>query len=165
MGKSAHNNTTSGQYISTQAAAKLSGYTADHVTRLARSKKIEAFREGKRWQINRDSLKYFMLQNEAKERERKQTMSDVRRHELIKKKFIAKRPLATKTEVLVMSVGDRLEAFWIATASTALVALMVMTGLHLTVSNFTKQSQTAQVINWSTDPPTDFVAEVATSSY
>jgi len=164
MEKSAKNKTTGGLYISTQEAAKLSGYTTDHITRLARGGKINAFREGKRWRVDRDSLKYLMLQSEAKERERKQSMSDTRRHELIKKRFIEKRPFITKNELLVMSIGDRLEAFWIATAATALIAFLMMTGLHLTVSNFNNQSQKAQLVKWSTEPPTAFVAEVATSS-
>ena len=166
---SARKKQSSGSYLGTKDAAALSGYTSDHITRLARSGKLLAYRENNRWWVDRDSLKLFMLNSEAQERTKKMKMRDGRRHEIVKRRFLKARPLVAKTDVLVFSIGDRLEAFWIATASTALVALLLFSGLHLAFRNFSAEGQLSQVAGfssneWEQSPPVDFVGVVATSS-
>lgn len=48
--------TTSGEWLTVQEAAQLSGYNPEHITRLIRQGKIEAQKFSIVWQVNRDSL-------------------------------------------------------------------------------------------------------------
>lgn len=74
-----HSNTTT--MIPTREAAKLVGYTADYVAKLARDGVVEATRQGRSWFVNPESLKLFTLQAEAEKRERQKQLREFRKEE------------------------------------------------------------------------------------
>ncbi|MEK7614036.1 MAG: helix-turn-helix domain-containing protein, partial [Patescibacteria group bacterium] len=76
------------QFVSSQEAARLSGYSQDHVARLCRDGELSCKQEGAKWRVHRDSLQSYQEQlkktneerNQKLSQERKQTYREITRH-------------------------------------------------------------------------------------
>jgi len=55
---------SSGDWLTVQEAAKLSGYNPEHITRLIRQGQIEARKFSIVWQVNRESLLAYRIKTQ-----------------------------------------------------------------------------------------------------
>ncbi|MAZ56418.1 hypothetical protein CL653_01365 [bacterium] len=68
--------------ISTKEAAKLFSYTPDYLAKLAREKKVVGKQIDRRWMIDPESVKLFVLESEAEKRRRQEELKHGRVEEL-----------------------------------------------------------------------------------
>ncbi len=98
--------------LPTKEAAKLVGYTADYVGRLAREKKILAEQRGRQWFVGADSLKLFSLEAEAERRLRQEQLRQSR---------IVERVVGRQKQIVFEKVATAPSLFPVALAETAAV--------------------------------------------
>ncbi len=78
---------SSAAFISSKEAAELFGYTPDYISKLAREKKIVAKLEKRRWLVNPESVKLFVLESEAQMRHRQDEMRREQKKEVFQSKL------------------------------------------------------------------------------
>lgn len=69
------------KYVKASEAARLVGYSSDHVSRLARVGEIDAEKRGRSWYVDPESLKLFSLKVESEKRARGEEIRAERLHE------------------------------------------------------------------------------------
>lgn len=67
------------QFVSSQEAARLSGYSQDHIARLCRDEELSCTQEGTKWRVRRDSLRQYQEQLKKTNEERNQKLSEERK--------------------------------------------------------------------------------------
>lgn len=143
MKQPTHVRTVRMRYIPASQAAPMVGYTADHVGRLARQGKVIAYREGKRWWVDIESLKLFTLQVAAEERARQKRVSESQKLELRTKEVLQRWP-ERHYDIEVYSISDRLRAFWVATATSGFVMFAVLGGVFMLQHSVPAMTTTGQ---------------------
>ena len=71
------------QFLSSKEAARVSGYSSDYVSRLARQGKIIATRIGTQWFVDPNSLDKFLIDSAQAEEERLKQLSELRKIERV----------------------------------------------------------------------------------
>lgn len=62
------------RFLAAKEAAKFVSYTPDYISRLAREGKVVAEQHGRQWFVSLDSLKHFMLEQQAEQRSRQESL-------------------------------------------------------------------------------------------
>ena len=115
------------ELITIKAAAKLSHYSRDYITKLAREEKIVAYHIGKQWHVALDSLTKYTETVSADKEMRRQKLSEERKSERVNSEFLITKKNATNVFGPSYSINTQI-------FTAAVVVLVLLAGV--TVQTF-----------------------------
>lgn len=116
------------KFVTTKEASKISGYTPNYITCLAKSGKILGKKKGNVWQIKKISLASFLRQQSARKTSRARKLARVRGAEYTKHRGTRKSPIHSPLPSILspLQIPNSTRNVWFREALAISVALLVV---------------------------------------